>query len=724
MTVWGLDWLRRRDPGLATVGRAARVAVVACTAFYACRYGLRSPVLATYALFGTIALGALSQIPGTAGQRARTLVAVAPAGAVLVTAGTLLSVTNWSAALGMFVLGFLVSYAGVGGPRLVGLAGGLQLLYILPRFPPYDPGSLGYRLAGLGLAVTLLAIAELVLWPAPPPVPYQRRLADAVLSLADCLDALPAAVDGEGDVRDRLAALLPRAGELAEAIRPARLAPTDRPASASRRDRALSQTAGAVRFTLGRASDVYEGGGPDPLGAPEAAALLRRVADAVRAAGRWLREGGPVPQADTLVDAIDAFRAARLQVVPDAVHPDRLHLGALALSVADAATLLVSAVRIIAGQPVHPNEVPGAAGTLWYADRSTVALWWHRFREHLTPRSVYFQGALRLALALGAARLLAGVLVLSHGFWVLLATLTLLRTSAAQTRSALRPALLGTVAGAILAGGLLVVGAQPQVYAALLPFAMLVGFAAGPLLGPGWGQCLFTVVIALVFAQLAPPNWQLAEARVLDVALGAGIGVAIGLFAWPRGGTGELHRATANFLLACAAAVGETVGMLTEDSPPGPALPLARRRSRLADASFALYQAERRDPAVGARARNVEEDSVDWQGVLMAGHHAVRGAEALLQTYRTGRLLTCRRQLTTSAAAVERGYQDLAGALRNPHPGPVEPPRLPAEQWPDDLGVDLYQLADIRVWLAGLADDIGRVLRSSTLDTAAAGRAR
>src|SRR5579859_998071 len=164
-------WLRRRDPGLAVVRHATRVALVACLGFYACRYGVRNPTLATYALFGTVALGALSQIPGTPGQRARTLIAALPAGAVLVTAGTLLSVTNWTAALGMFVLGFVVTYAGVGGPRAVGLVNGMQLLYILPCFPPYDPGSLGYRIAGLAVATVLLAVAEVTLWPDRPPVP-------------------------------------------------------------------------------------------------------------------------------------------------------------------------------------------------------------------------------------------------------------------------------------------------------------------------------------------------------------------------------------------------------------------------------------------------------------------------------------------------------------------------------------------------------------------------
>ena len=59
-------------------------------------------------------------------------------------------------------------------------------------------------------------------------------------------------------------------------------------------------------------------------------------------------------------------------------------------------------------------------------------------------------------------------------------------------------------------------------YAIILPFVMLVGFAAGPLLGLGWAQALFTLVITLVFAQVTPVDWRLAEARVLDVLVGAG----------------------------------------------------------------------------------------------------------------------------------------------------------------------------------------------------------
>jgi hypothetical protein len=401
--------------------------------------------------------------------------------------------------------------------------------------------------------------------------------------------------------------------------------------------------------------------------------------------------------------ALVQFRAARTAVSPDGLPPERLRLGALALSLGEWTTAMVAAIRIAAAAPIGPDPTPEPArpGQFWFAYRRTPWLWWHRLREHLTPRSVYFQGALRLAVALALARLLAGVLDLSHGFWVLLTILTVLRASAAETRSALRPALVGTVLGSVVAAGLLVVGVSPEVYAVLLPVAMLVGFAAGPLLGPGWAQALFTLVIALVFAQVSPVDWRLAEARVVDVLVGAAVGLLIGLLAWPRGGSGELHRATGTFLAAAAGVVRETVAVVAEGARPGPALPRARAAGLLAEASYALYQSEHHEPG-----------AVDWQSALVAGHHAVRGAEALVRACPTGTLLPCVDPLKTAAHDVAARYEQVGAGLlardRAALTGPVPDP--PAAAWPTDLGQDLYHLADLRVWLDGLREDLGRVV--------------
>jgi uncharacterized membrane protein YccC len=700
-------WLRRRDPGLVVVRRAVRVTLVACVGFYVCRYVLGNAEMAPYALFGAVALGALSQIPGSPAQRARTLLAVLPVGWLLVTLGTLLSVSTAAATAGMFVLGFAVSFVGVGGPRLVGLATGLQLLYILPCFPPYDPGSLGWRLAGLTLAVLLLAGAELVVWPDPTPVPYPAKLADAVAALAGCLLAVAdcwSRRPGEPDRRDgdRLAALLPDAADAADALRPSRLPPTQRPASAGRRDRALTAAAGSARLLLGRTVDLYLADDHDAVDLPAAAELLRQAASCAAAAAASLRGEGPVPDTDRVAAALQAFRAARAATSPNGVPPARLRLGALALSLGEWTKSLVAAVRVAQGAPVGADPTPPSAqpGPLWYAYRRTPELWWHCVREHLTPRSVYFQSALRLAAALAVARLLAGVLDLSHGFWVLLTILTVLRTSAAETRSTLWPALVGTLAGSLVAAVLLVAGIPATAYAVVLPVVMLLGFAAGPLLGLGWAQALFTLVIALVFAQVSPVDWRLAEARVVDVVVGVAVGVLIGLLAWPRGGSGELHRATGTFLGAAAGVVRETVAVVAEGARPGSALPQARAAGQLAEASYALYQSEQHP-----------RGTLDWQATLVAGHHAVRGAEALVRTCPTGGLLPCVDPLSAAAADVAGRYERVAdGLLRRDRAAVTH--RLagpPPTDWPTDLGQHLYHLADLRVWLDGLRDDLGRI---------------
>jgi len=692
----------RHDPGLATVRRAARVTLVACTAFYLCRYVLDSVTMAPYALFGVVAMGVLSQIPGSPPARARTLLAVLPVGWVLVTLGTLLSVTTATAVAGMFVLGFAVAYAGVGGPRLVGLAAGTQLLYILPCFPPFDPGSLWLRLAGLTIGVLLLAAAEVTLWPDATPTPYRTKLGDAVGALARCLDAVADMWSGHPEGGERFAAALPAATDAAEALRPSRMPPGMRPASAGRRDRALASAAGSARLLLGRTVDLSLVDDHCAVTLPAAAALLRQTASCADAAAAWLRgEAEEVPDTDRIAAALVEFRAARDATSPDGLPPERLQLGSLALSLGEWTKSMVAAIRVAAGAPIPPDNTPASAqpGPLWFAYRSTAGLWWHRIREHLTPRSVYFQGALRLALALAVARLLAGVFDLSHGFWVLLTVLTLLRTSAADTRSTLRPALVGTTAGALVAAVVLVVGLPPTAYAIALPVIMLVGFAAGPLLGPGWAQALFTLVIAFVFAQVSPVDWRLAEARIVDVVIGAGIGVLIGLLAWPRGGSGELHRATGTFLTAAADVVRETVGVLARDAAQGGALPRAREAGMLAEASYALYQTERHPPA-----------AIDWQATLVAGHHAVRGAEALLRGCPTGCLLPCLAPLTTAAEDVADRYAQVGAGLLDRDGRATAPlPQRPALDWPTELGRELYALADLRVWLDGLRDDLGRI---------------
>src|SRR4029450_13727722 len=234
------EWLQAKEPGFVAIKRAARVTLAACVGFYFSLYVLNDTQMATFAAFGCIALGALSEVTGTPRQRTKTYAGALLAGMVLVTIGTMLAVNTWAAVAGMLVIGFMIAYAGVGGPRVVGAANGLQLLYILPSFPPYLPEALGPRLIGLVLAVGLLAIADRLLWPPPVPPPFRHRLAGAIQMVRHRLMSL---LEPSGDQH---ASVQPSTDD-ASGLRLSGIPPLERPTGPGKRDRAAMHAATLVR---------------------------------------------------------------------------------------------------------------------------------------------------------------------------------------------------------------------------------------------------------------------------------------------------------------------------------------------------------------------------------------------------------------------------------------------------------------------------------------------
>jgi uncharacterized membrane protein YccC len=635
------EWLEAKDPGLVAVKRAVRVTLAACVAFYFSLYVLDDTQMATFAAFGCIALGALSEVTGEPWERTKTYGIALLAGIGLVSLGTVLAVTTWSAVAGMLVVGFVIAYAGVGGPRVVGAANGLQLLYILPSFPPYLPDALGSRLIGLVLAIGLLTIADRVLWPPPVPTPFRHRLAAAIHAVRDRLVALlesdgdrhaPAQSDAQGAIGLRLSSI----------------PPLERPTGPGRRDRAAMEATTLLRGLEARAAALTELTEQSHGAAAHAegmhllsvtAGSLGQSAEALDSHSDGPSDGhGPEPDAAP----VEAALAEYVQWREALSHPATIdHALRIRLRFAVAAEELsvwtrdlAVTVRIMQGRRVPESSATSIAEPFWYANRSAPMLWFMRFRGHFTARSVFFQNAVRLAVGLAAARLIAGVLDLSHGFWLLLATLTLMRTSVATTRAAVVPAFLGTIAGGLVAALVLALaGADSTVYEVAFPFVMVLALAAGPLIGTVAGQAMFTLLVAMLFAQMAPVSWRLAEVRILDVVLGGLLGAVVGLLVWPRGATGEMRRTAKATLNAAANDLESTVGSLTHRdvaaSGPQDTTSVAVRFLMLADSTYAQYRSELRTTS----------DHVDWLAVLGLAQEVVRGGQALRRTHGTARPL-------------------------------------------------------------------------------------
>ncbi|MFF0315981.1 FUSC family protein [Micromonospora sp. NPDC005252] len=708
-----LGRLRRRDPGDAVLRRAVRLTLVASVIFYACRYGAGSPVLATYGLFGAIAAGSFAQLPGPAPQRARILVTSLPAVWALIAAGTLLAWSTWAAAGGMLVVGFVVAFAGVGNPRLVGLASAFQLFYILASFPPYQPDTLPQRLGGVTLAVVLFAAAEVLLWPDPVPVTFRQlltRAADGVGAfLDDAADALTDPHAGHGGRDSRRA----RAYDLVAPLGLGRNPPERAPTAAGAQDRALRISAAALREVLAEADRLAGDAPPEPIGELAAARLVRTCAETTRAAGRSLSPGAPpvdLAGLDVAIRAAEAAYPVGRGGGADAPDVPRMCRDATALALADQVRVFAVGARVAAGaRPAGGEAYPRLFG---YARHSPWTLYWWQFRSHLAPSSAHLHSALRLAVALSVARVAAGVLQLNHGFWVLLATLTVLRTSAADTRTALRPAVLGTIAGVVVSGLLVLLVEDPVVYAVVLPVTLLLAFGVGRLLGPVWQQALFTLLLTVVFSQLSPEGWRLAEARLVDVGLGAVIGVLAGVAMWPRGASRDLRHNAARYLTASGDAVERTVEAVLGDAPPPEDdLDRVRQRMVLVDSSYCQYHSERHDPQ---RAR------VNWDAVLGAGQHVVPGAESLLRRNPPGCLAgwpAAAALLRDAAGQLRSAYDELAGEVAQGRAaGPVPAPTDCVDEVDrvrpllgDVDSSAVRHLVEVDRWLAGLADSLTRI---------------
>ncbi|MGW0857973.1 FUSC family protein [Streptomyces sp. NPDC002690] len=683
--------------------RSVRVTAAASAGFYPLLHAAGLPVAALYALFAPIAMGMLSAVPGSGRQQASVTLRVVPPALVAVTLGTLLAVNTWAAVGGMLVVGFVLAFAAVAGPRAAGAGPGLQLFYILACFPPYAPDTLLERVAGLSLGLLLLAACEILL-PDPAAPSYRERLAAGLRTAAH--EARAGKTPPE------------RLREAGATMRLSHVPPAERPAGAGRTDRALEQTGRAVRRLLGQLASLAEAhpGERDPA----SATLLVRVGELCEACASALRTGSRAPAPDTLEHAMRNFQADRVRLAagppdaalsrpadqtPQAVQPlptALLRRQSRVLALAESAR--VAGVALSIALNGAPTRAPVPRAMFWYAEPAAPRLWARRVLGNVTLRSVLFQNAVRTALGLAAARLVAGSLDLAHGFWVLLVVLTLGRSTVVATWQAVRRAVAGNAAGAVVAGALLIgIGPFTDAYAVLLAPLMLLAFFGGPMLGIACTQGAFTLVVATAFAQISPVSWRLSEVRMIDVVTGSVIGLLCGLLAWPAGAGHEVRRAMAGLLRSCGALVPGTAEILLTSPPGGRAVPgtlLTLHRMRLAEAAYAQYRAE-----AATRPAASEDSGADWHAVLVAADDMLWGAHRLpLFGLRPAAPAPPDAWTRQSAAALEEAAGRIAARLvtRGPTAGP-HGAELPGGRPSAPLSVDL------EVWITSLGRQLAGI---------------
>lgn len=565
------DWLIRHDPGLAATRRAARTAIVMPGLFALCVEVLHSPTMASFAAFGSFSMLLLVEYTGSRVQRLRAHVGLAVAWFVFICLGTLAARVTWVAVLATVLIGFAVLFSGVVSSVLAGSTTALLLAFVLPVTSPVPLSELPDRLVGAGLAAGASMLAISLLWPRTSRDPLSAPAAHVCRASATKLrcDASRLARTADAPSAKRCRETTEDAAAAAAELRRAFDATPYRPTGLSVGSRALVRLVDELTWLSAIVAESLVAEDRVPACDPEARAVRHATAIVLDSSADLLDDPrgdlGPLRDATRrLTEAMDRMvhgSTARLpidQPLGSTEEEVRAFIGSLDVSFRAQelgfATLQVAGNVLLAAEAEQRTwwervlgREPGALGTPLGSARERAA-------AHLEPHSVWLHNSLRGAIGLGIAVTLAQLTGVQHSFWVLLGTLSVLRSNALNTgQNALR-AVAGTILGSILGAGLLqLIGHHDDALWVLLPIAILIAGIAPAAISFAAGQAAFTVTLVILFNIGHVPDWHIALLRVQDIALGCGVSLVVALFFWPRGAAAAVDKALAEAYTESAA---------------------------------------------------------------------------------------------------------------------------------------------------------------------------
>jgi uncharacterized membrane protein YccC len=514
--------------------RAVRAAIVVPGLFALCDQVFENLQMATFAAFGGFATLVLVTFSGTRREKLAAHTVLALAGTALVAVGTAANSPAAVAALVTLLVTFLVFFAGVTGPNAAAAVNGALLAYVLPAASPGTVGMIPDRIAGWVLASVAGTAAVLAFSPKPGGGGLRAAASRLAKRLADTIDAALTGIAPE----QRLGEALETKHGLLEQF----TATPYRPIGLAAPDEALGNGVELLEWCTSLVADMVNERADLRDAQPAQRALLEQSAAALRRAASLLDGGHEATDLGPLERAREKSVEELAELSPE--HPNYRPAAQLCFhaNMVGLASLAIAADALVAARVVDPDWLD-TQRRRWYAGSGAVRRTARRVssiasaaRPHASVRSVWLISSVRGAVALAAAVLVADLSSVQHGFWVVLGTLSVLRTNAGSTGATALRALAGTVAGFVIGGALLVaLGSSEVALWVVLPIAVLVAAYAPGTAPFAVGQAAFTVTVAVLYNLIVPVGWKVGVVRIEDVALGCLVSVAVGTLFWPRG---------------------------------------------------------------------------------------------------------------------------------------------------------------------------------------------
>jgi hypothetical protein len=631
-------WISAKDPGLLAVKRSIRAAFIMPTVFGLTHLLFSNPQISLFGAFGSFALLLLVDFPGRTRTRLVSYVALLFVGGCLIALGTVVSTDKVVAVVMMAAVGFAVLFLGIVSPQAATASTAALLIFVLPVAVAQPVAEVGPRLLGWAVAGAFCITACMVIWPTPWHDNLRRRLSATVTAVVGLADAHL----GQGSIAEAREAVESEVTLLRGQFAGTPYPPTGTAAGAV----ALTKLVGRVEWVAGNAA--LSGAEHMSLEISAVRRVVEAVAETLRCCAALICDGTAHPVDDPVrIRALQESTRLLAQLMETELdfevstlidrasdgdggiasadgreHTDRAEGIASSLDPSFQARALGLATEMVAATTLEAAGIP-AADDRGFGAAPSMGIG-RRLASHLSFRSVWFRNAVRGSAGLALAVTVVEITDVEHGFWVVLGTLSVLRSNALGTGATALRAVGGTAVGFVV-GSAIMIGVAGHTVAlwVLLPVAVLVSGVAPSMISFAAGQAGFTLVVIILFNIIEPTGWRVGLTRIEDVAIGCGVSIVVGLLFWPRGAMAALGRALADAFVTSSGYLADAVDRLTStarrvDTSPG------QRASNGAylrlDDAFRQFLVER-----GAKVIPVEDVAN-----LFTGSNRIRLAAAML----------------------------------------------------------------------------------------------
>jgi uncharacterized membrane protein YccC len=124
------------------------------------------------------------------------------------------------------------------------------------------------------------------------------------------------------------------------------------------------------------------------------------------------------------------------------------------------------------------------------------------------------------------------ILPLENVYWIILTIVVIMKQGFGLTNERTYHRIFGTVAGGVIAFGILYIIHDSFIISTIAIIAMLLGFSFNPT-NYKIGATFITIYVILIYGVLSPDNGNVIEYRILDTVVGAVICLLANYFLWP-----------------------------------------------------------------------------------------------------------------------------------------------------------------------------------------------